>query len=163
MSYGSILAIHAAAQRKVTNLVLLSSFVQSTRNIFKWISDRTLVSAIPPFIKDLSKRKYGPINDRKESKNHIMYHKMPVKPLKSVLDSVKHAMPLLPEIHCPALLIHSKNDRTASFRGSVRILDLLGSTDKSLIVINKSNHIITLDYDRERVERDVREWMLKRI
>jgi carboxylesterase len=162
ISYGALLALHAAARRKVSNLVLLSPFLISTQRVINLIPESTLVQHIPSFITNIDKKGPGPINKKKECAAHIAYHTMPVKPLKSVMECAQQIIPLLNSITCPALLMHSIEDSTADFKSSVQILKELGSEDKSLITLSRSNHIITLDFERDTVENQVLQWMRQR-
>ncbi|MFC1586118.1 alpha/beta hydrolase, partial [Fibrobacterota bacterium] len=159
LSYGAVLALHAAARKQFHGLILLSPFIRSAASLIKGVSNSFYIQFLPSFVKNLGKGNSGPINDRAEGEKHIAYHKMPVKPLKSMLKGIKKAIPLLPMIKCPVLLMHSRGDQTAHYQGSVRILEGLGSRDKSLVTLIRSNHIITLDYERERVEGEVARWL----
>jgi carboxylesterase len=60
----------------------------------------------------------------------------------------------LPLIKCPLILFHSSNDDMASAKNSQYIYDRIGSADKSLILLENSYHMITIDQDRERVARE---------
>lgn len=161
LSYGAILALHLAARRKVSELVLLAPFMFSSHKILKLKPESELVSILPKFIQSLKKKSDGPIFNKTALKDHIAYNKMPVEPLKSVIDCAHQAQELLPKIKNPTLLIHSTKDLTSNFEGSVQILKGLGSQSKTLKAINKSNHIITLDFDRQFVEAEVSGWLKK--
>ena len=65
----------------------------------------------------------------------------------------------LPDVTCPALIIHSKCDDAASPKGAQEILDRLGSKDKKIIWLEKSNHIITLDYDKDLINKSVSDFL----
>jgi carboxylesterase len=161
-SYGAVLALHAAANQPVTNLVLLSPFIKSVESYLKVIPNSSLIRYLPPFVKKLRKRISSTINDAQAGREHIAYHIMPVRPLKSVMKSIRRLTPLLPHIKCPVLMMHSKGDKTSQFEGSREIYELLGSPDKSLVVLSQSNHIITLDNERDKVESTVKDWLVKR-
>jgi carboxylesterase len=158
-SYGAVLAMHAAVAKKITNLALLAPYIRSTENIIGWLPDTFLVPFIPSFIKYIPKGWCDPINDPLANEKHICYNRMPVKPLKSLFDCIKQVIPLIPQIHCPVLLLHSRGDKTADFQGSRYIYDHLGSEDKSFSSLIMSNHVITLDFDRDRVEKKVLSWL----
>ena len=162
LSYGAVLALHAAARRPVSNLILLSPFIKSAEYVIKRIPKSSFVRFIPPFIKNIPKKSDGPINKKSELKKHIMYDKMPVKPLKSVINCIQNVYGIIPSLSSPTLLLHSKEDKTASFEGSEYILKHIDSKDKTLIPLTESNHIITLDYDKERVTREISTWLKQR-
>jgi len=60
----------------------------------------------------------------------------------------------LAAIITPVILFHSDNDDMASVKNSRYIYDRIGSTDKSLILLENSYHMITIDQDKERVARE---------
>jgi carboxylesterase len=65
-----------------------------------------------------------------------------------LVDEVRHELPL---VTCPVLLIASRLDSTVGVKNAPRILAALGSTDKELFWVERSDHMVTLDYDKELV------------
>ena len=61
----------------------------------------------------------------------------------------------LPGTSVPALLMHSRDDDFVPPVNTANIYDHLGSADKELVWVEKSDHVITEDGDRERVFRTV--------
>ncbi len=57
----------------------------------------------------------------------------------------------LPRVTCPVLVIASSRDQVVSAKNAPRILAALASTDKELFWVERSGHMVTLDYDRELV------------
>jgi carboxylesterase len=105
------------------------------------------------------RKKSSPILEPKAAAEHIAYASMPLQPLKSVIQCTQEIRSYLPKVHCPTLIIHSTKDTTSDFNSSVDILKNIKSPSKSLIALGRSNHIITLDYEREQVERSVQQWL----
>jgi carboxylesterase len=58
---------------------------------------------------------------------------------------------VLPRITVPALIIHSKNDRTVPPQHAEKIYNALDSQDKELIWLEKSGHNVTRDSEREKI------------
>jgi carboxylesterase len=67
--------------------------------------------------------------------------------------------PLLDRIKAPMLLIHPQEDDTASVRNSQLIYDRISSIDKKLVILNDSYHVITADQEREKVAREMQQFM----
>ncbi len=65
----------------------------------------------------------------------------------------------LPLIKAPTLLIQSKEDPRIPASIAERAFDLLGAADKRLVLTEGAGHIITVDYGRERVFREVCDWL----
>jgi carboxylesterase len=58
----------------------------------------------------------------------------------------------LPQIHVPVLLMHSHDDNYVLKDSMERIhADLTGSSDKQMIWLEKSGHVITRDLQHEKV------------
>lgn len=57
----------------------------------------------------------------------------------------------LPRVTAPTLLIHSKDDDYVLPENMPKIFNALGSVDKEMVYVEKSQHVITEDGDREKV------------
>jgi len=58
---------------------------------------------------------------------------------------------LLPEILVPALIMHSRKDKVINPASADIIYKHLGSNQKTLFFVDESDHIITLDKERDLV------------
>lgn len=65
----------------------------------------------------------------------------------------------LPGVRTPTLLIQSKEDPRIATSVAERSFKLLGTVDKRLVLTEGAGHIITVDYGRERVFREVCNWL----
>lgn len=63
--------------------------------------------------------------------------------------------PLLGQIHQPILIVQSLNDQTVPAFNAELIYNRVGSTDKHLVWVNESGHLITVDYDADTVAEEV--------
>jgi len=75
-------------------------------------------------------------------------------PLRSVpeLDALFSKMrKILPQLRLPVLFMHSKDDKFVPLDHMDANFDLLGSEDKSKLLVEGSNHVITCDAAREQV------------
>ncbi len=79
------------------------------------------------------------------------YNRTPLK----AADSLRRAWPLvragLPTITMPVLLLHSRVDHVVEPENSAAILAEVGSTDVTEVVLERSYHVATLDYDAELI------------
>ncbi|MDO8644637.1 MAG: alpha/beta fold hydrolase [bacterium] len=81
------------------------------------------------------------------------YPKLPVKGILSIRDFLEMVRPELKKIEAPVLVIHSKNDPLVSrqteefFKKSIQKL--------KMILLEKSGHIISMDYEKEIVAREM--------
>lgn len=68
-----------------------------------------------------------------------------------LLNLVDEARSDLLLITCPVLLIALRHDQVVSAKNARRILAVLRSSDTELFWVERSGHMITLDYDKELV------------
>lgn len=83
----------------------------------------------------------------------VNYKQASLRSAHELLKLVDEVRPDLPLITCPALLIASRHDRVVSAKNASRILAAISSSDKELFWVERSNHMITLDHDKELVFR----------
>jgi carboxylesterase len=65
----------------------------------------------------------------------------------------------LPSIRVPTLLLHGRRDRTVPVENAPFILERLGSADKQLVWFERSGHTVTIDLERDLVNRTVLRWL----
>jgi esterase/lipase len=57
----------------------------------------------------------------------------------------------LPQVTVPVLLVHSKQDTFVPPQNMEAVYERLGSSDKATLLVENSNHLITLDSARQQV------------
>jgi carboxylesterase len=160
LSMGGLIGLNLAATRPVAGLVLIAPF------LIPWgrtcgLPNRWLVGRVPlPSI--MAKSPGGPIQNPVTAPEHIAYHAMATRSMISVVKAGRAFLPRIPKVACPTLILHSVQDATSDFRGSQKLIEKLGSADKTLVAYNRGDHLITLDYEREKLEQTVLDWLLKR-
>lgn len=161
LSMGGLLALDLAAQHrdKVHGLVLLAPFLKPWGKTFG-LPNAWLIGRVPLF-GNISKSKGGPIKDPTTAKDHLSYPAMPALAMVSIIRAGRKVTQVLPQIHCPTLVLHAQADTTSDYSGSIHLMNQLGSEDKTLLTYLRSNHILTLDYDRLQVEKESLDWLLK--
>lgn len=65
----------------------------------------------------------------------------------------------LPKISTPTLIIQSKSDNRVTTKVAERSFQLVGARKKRLVLTEEGGHVITVDYGRERVFEEVRNWL----
>jgi carboxylesterase len=160
LSMGGLAALHLAARRRVSSLVLLAPFTRPWGSTFG-LPNNFLLGKVP-LRGNIAKEMPGPINDPAGLEGHVAYHAMPAAELMTVVQGARDLKGKEGSITSPALILHSVNDHTSDFQGSLDLIKDLGSDDKTLVAFNRSNHILTLDFDRERVETEMVDWLRRR-
>lgn len=148
---GGLLALKLAAEYQVDKIVSLSAPI--------FIADKRL-DMLPIYrmfqnFMPKKRRVYADI----EPKYTVGYDATPLSSLSSLLNLIQHIEILLPTIHTPLLIIQSRQDHTVQPRSGQYIYDMIASHDKTLLWLEKSGHLVTLDSEREQIYRKISEFL----
>lgn len=144
LSFGAALAVDFCARHPddVAGLVTLAGFV-STKDPRRFLA---------PVIRRVVKTLPGVANDIADPEGReIAYSLLPTTAAHHMLRFLKGARIALPKVTCPLLVMHSHNDHTVDPSNAPLIFDSVSSTDKELVWVDNSYHVITLDHDRKEV------------
>ena len=85
---------------------------------------------------------------------------MPLRAALNLIELSDYLRPKLSALEQPALLIHSRNDHVCPFARNVDfVMSNLGGKQKRLVALEESFHVITVDSEKERVAREVAEFI----
>ncbi len=101
----------------------------------------------------------GSIRDLLERAKNLGYGAYSARLLHELSRLSARARRALPRVTTPTLIVQSRTDPRIKPRIAERTLASLGSKEKKLVWIEGAGHIITVDYGREQVFREVREWI----
>lgn len=90
---------------------------------------------------------------------HINYSKNPISGVRELERLMSSLEPRLSDVNVPALVIQSREDPVVNPKGAVRIFNLLGSTDKQMVLFNFNRHGILLGEGAERVYRTIGDFL----
>jgi carboxylesterase len=83
---------------------------------------------------------------------HVCYNMgIPIRQSWQLLRLIKKAMKNLPHVHSDALLIQSQNDSIIPKNSIDFIYERLGSAIKERVVLERSDHAITIDFEKDIV------------
>jgi carboxylesterase len=74
------------------------------------------------------------------------------KVLVAAREIFKQSHSVLPEITVPVLVIISLKDRVVPLENALCLIERVGTTDTTVVTLNDSAHLPTLDFDKERVQ-----------
>ena len=162
-SIGSAIAIKLAANYQVDGIALLSPAVYLKKKEGEMLSVESQIKLLNLFFfySYLKKPHLPDVKDPSVDESNPFYEFYPVNTLKHLIDTMKEARDLLPKITCPILIIQSKGDIDLSDEGPEYIYKNAASADKKVVWLERSGHIITLDYDRERVNEEVHKFIVE--
>ncbi len=149
-SMGAALALHLASHHRVEGVISLAGAV--------FLKDwRLKLLPLARHLVPYQHKSRGPdIRDKKQKQIIPTYSKYPVRSVDQLLALLEHARQDLPEITAPALLFHSRKDRTVRFENLDYIYEHISSAKKERIVLEKSYHLISLDVEKTEVYNRIR-------
>jgi carboxylesterase len=158
-SMGGMIALTAASLYPVSAVIAMSTpYHPSMGKKPPAQSQRPVAEMIRKRVKRFPKA--HPLHHRREL-NYPAYPEFPSS-IRSELSQLGTAMvAALPQVQVPALLIHSRADKSVPFACLQGIYDHLGSTDKEMLALDGMNHALTRDPNRQVVFEVVAEFLLK--
>ena len=148
-SMGAALALKLAAHKKVSGVISLAGAV--------FLKDWRL--SLLPLFRNLITYHYkskGPdIKDAVIKHQVPTYQKYPVKSIDQLLSLFRSVRNDLKQVDAPALLIHSKKDRTVHFSNLDYIYMHISSQIKEKMILEDSYHVISIDLEKERIYQQI--------
>jgi pimeloyl-ACP methyl ester carboxylesterase len=95
------------------------------------------------------------IGDDVARKNHLGYSAQPVRAAVSVLRAGQELFQRLAEVQCPTLVVHGAKDRLCPVSNAWRVAERLGSADRRVVILPRSHHIVTRDFDSALLQREL--------
>jgi carboxylesterase len=152
---GAIAAILAAENPDTPTLVMMAPYMDmplahkiAAFAYWIWGADRKRPGNSP-----------GSIRDPLERAKNVGYGAYSARLLHELSRLAAKARRSLPRITMPTLIIQSRTDPRIRPEIAERAIASLGSKEKKLVWVEGAGHIITVDYGREQVIREVREWI----
>ncbi len=158
LSGGGLLALHLALRRRCENLVLLAPYLRPAGKLFG-IPKHVWLRLLQPPLRLWPKSADGPILDPMAARDHIAYHAMPMPGILGLMRAADVVLERAGTLSNPTLILHAVGDATSDFTASCGLLARLGAEDKRLVALSRSNHILPLDKERQRVEAEVLDFL----
>ena len=156
LSLGSLLAVELALSfpDRVLGLVLLSNaFFLSP--FPAWPLRCADKLGLPDFGVP---KAYADIGDPVARRTHLTYSAQPVRPAISLVRAADRLFSRLVELRCPTLIVHGAKDRLCPVSNAWRVAERIGTPDVRVIVLPRSHHIVTRDFDREQLKAELRQF-----
>lgn len=157
LSLGGLLALSVAASERVAGVVAVGTPLRLAQPI------PLLVPIVKYLMPMLPKREGSDIRDAAARARHPGYREMPLRSVHELLRLQSHVRGWLPDISAPALIAHGAHDRTADPADAERICSAIGSTDREVLVLERSGHVVPVDYDGEVLSQRVADFVSQRI
>ena len=166
LSMGALLAMRLAVERctAVAGLVLLSPAAALRGGPQRWLRGllRLLGAADARSARLRSAlasvhfpKRASDIADPDVRSRHPGYRQIPLRALLNLLALQRVALRDAPAIMQPTLVIHALQDHTCPVAATESLYSSLGATEKRLVLLAKSFHVVTVDRERGRVVREI--------
>jgi len=119
------------------------------------LKDEELRGSIERFYKDADANKFS---------NKVLLFGSPFFPLACLYQHhlfSKQVKREMPAVKIPAIILHAKEDDMTSLKNARFVFKRIGSSNKSLVVLGNSYHMITIDNDKDRVAEELIEFFDK--
>lgn len=155
LSLGGLVALKLAQEMKVRRLALMATPI-----LFRgFVMNRLLPLIAGSFLRHLypyQPKFLGPaINDPVGKKAFKSYKLMPISSIREIVRFQEDVRPKLPLVKAPSLIIHSPKDSTSPYESMAYLEKNLGSKTVRTVTLKSSNHVLTLDYEKDLVAREV--------
>ncbi len=149
LSMGGALSLLMSTRLDAAGVVAMSTPMELPDNHPAWVI--RLLSYFWPYLPKAKGDVGADWFDKDAFASHISYPLNPIRSaaeLKAMLGRLRLA---LPKINVPVLLMHSQDDWYVSPENMPRIYERLGASDKEMLKITGSGHVVTRDAAREQV------------
>ena len=141
ISLGGLLSLELAAQNDIDGLLVIGTPLSLQTPIPQ------LVGVVKYFFKMLEKTRGSDIQEPEARERHPGYKHMPLAGVHELVRLQRRVREDLPAVQAPALIAHGRLDRTAAPEDANRIFKALGSEDKELLYLERSGHVVPVDWD----------------
>lgn len=155
LSMGGMLALTLAHENgeRVAGVVIMGvplEFEWRTQQLFRLVRRLPFADALP-----FARKALGPdISDPAAAAAAPGYDRIPLVAAASLLDGQDAVLACIDRIGVPVLVQHGRHDHVAPLRAAHRIMRLLRTPRRRLIVYPRSWHILPLDVEHEAVVAD---------
>lgn len=153
-SMGGTLATLVASEIRVNRLVLAAPYFGVTYRWYYGLAPEDWNELLAPFVRWVYKGQLFLQVNRTEDKDRIFsYTWVPTKGVSTLtsLGRWANSSDVLARIAFPVLAIHSPGDVAASCEATRQAIDRMASPEKRTLWLERSNHHVFWDYEREQV------------
>jgi len=153
---GALATVLAAEVEDVPALALVAPYLSMPARVQRIARLHPLVSAAAPYLPGRGERS---IHDPGEQPKNLAYGVTTPRLLFELLRVVRMARDAAPRVTTPTLVIQSRDDHRIPPEACEQAFGLLGGRERRLLWVEGCGHLITVDYERERVFSAVSEWL----
>jgi len=159
-STGGTLSLYLSQHYPVEKMVLLSPFIYITYKWYYGLRPEAYLNSFVGNVTDYVPSSFTiPLNDPKAKKDFVSGTYFSFSATRSALELIDIVKKNLSQVNTPTLIMQSKGDDTVDIKSSKLIYESISSKEKKYIVLEKSNHLITRDYEKDIVFDEVKNFL----
>jgi carboxylesterase len=147
LSMGGALVLDVATERQhdLAGVMTINAVMTEERGVTAKLTPllAMLIKAVPPRLAKLAK------NDIAKGGDEKAYPMVPLKAAVSLLAAIPGIRAGLPSLRLPIVVAYSTHDHSVPNASSKDILAMVASTDVKELVLERSFHVATMDYDMD--------------
>lgn len=147
-SLGATFLVQLSQEKKIETLVLLAPYVRAKRGLDDW-----LVNNMAYILHYVKKKRIGSINDPEGQQAHKTYWNFPIEPIQTSKKEIHNAETLTPKA-TTLLVIITKSDTVIDNTPAKNYYERF-TGEKTILELNTSDHVMSLDYEKEKVAKEI--------
>ena len=156
---GALAAQLAAEQQSIPATVLLAPYLAIPTRIAIAARFAAVWGVAIPYVRALDPAARRSIQNQAEAARSLAYGVFTPAALRALRTTVVRAIRALPKVTSPILMVQSREDNRIAPAAAQRAFDRIAASDKELVWVTGSGHVITVDYGREHVFELVVDWL----
>ena len=161
LSMGGALSLLAAADQKVDALILLAPYLRIKHQAWYLFPAEGYHRVLAPFIPYIYRLPcFRQIFRREALSGMIDYDFISTRGVSALFEINRRVREAdISKWNSPLLVIHSRKDKAVDYQASVELCRRLERENIRFVTLERSNHIITRDYEAAEVEREMLEFL----
>lgn len=153
---GALGVVLAASHSDIRAMVLIAPYLSVPERVRRMVRWRHIVGRLLPYFPALGS---GSIHDAAARAENLAYGALNVRVLAELVATVDRAVAASADVNIPVLVLQSRQDNRIPAEAAQRAFDRLGTTNKELKWFEGCGHILTVDYQRDRVAAETADFL----
>ncbi len=151
-SLGGVIALHLAAREAcVSGIVTLCAPMRISPRLIRLVG---ILRRVTPNYYKLTEDNGNPVTRRSYRPHWVAW-----APLYSLMRSLPSVTEELSQVHCPALIVAARQDHVVPAADGDYLFDHIGSSRKTLVMLERSYHVVLRDVEREHAIELIEEFL----
>ncbi|WP_404787771.1 alpha/beta hydrolase [Altericista sp. CCNU0014] len=162
-STGCLLGLNLAMHYPTFKLVMMAPYLGLKYEWYYGLPLETYINTLGYLIRDVPRLRL-PISDpaiEKLARKAVFFSTFNLDAVRSAIELMGQVQPKLSTLHNPLLIVQSRKDTVVDPNSASLLYQQIGSTDKQILWLKDSDHIIPLDRERNEVFRAVGEFLVR--